>query len=161
MNRPVYETTKDEARELAIANHVAEMWFATPHKMPKFHEYDWVLCEFGDDVSAYMECKDRSTIEHDQYKYIILSAKKWAALAQMHASTGVPAVVVFRFSDGYYWVNVKNQSMEVKYKGRKDRGDSQDIEACVCIYPDMMKKLKERSESKRTRPSQGVHQQMH
>ena len=133
MARPTYETAADLDAEAKVAAQLARAWEAEPLKLPKFYKCDWALSREGA-VKVFLEIKCRRNTP-SKYPTVIISADKYAYLKQLDAALGIPALLVFKFSDGsvYYVRPAACDPFPVAVGGRHDRNDPEDTEPVVHI----------------------------
>lgn len=142
MPRPDYESEEHLTEEAKVAYLLAEVWSATPSKLPKFYKCDWALV-IKTNIKALLEIKCRD-IMPDQYDTVILSADKWTYLINIDRALGVPALFCVRFADkSIRYIRPSHQKgFLVKLGGRNDRQDWQDVEPVVHIPVDQMRIVK-------------------
>ena len=65
----------------------------------------------------------------------LLSLQKWIAARNMSLSTAVPFILVVKTLDGVYYAAFDTDFLpdNLLVRGRKDRGDWQDIEPCILL----------------------------
>jgi hypothetical protein len=133
MGRPTYETAGDLADEESVARELAKAWASDPFKLPKFYKCDWAFSREGT-VRAFIEIKCRKNLPN-KYPTVIISADKWAYLRQLDEALEIPALLVFKFSDGsvFYIRPASTDRGAVIVGGRHDRGDPEDAEPVVHI----------------------------
>lgn len=134
--RPTYETSEDLEREGAVAAIVESQWNCKLVKLPKSYHLDFAATRGGKCV-AFCEVKTRNyTMEHiGQMGGYLLSLQKWIAARNMSLSTAVPFILVVKTLDGVYYAAFDTDFLpdNLLVRGRKDRGDWQDIEPCVLL----------------------------
>ena len=137
--RPIYETPDDLANEEAIKELLILMWDVRFHKLPRAYHVDWMLTKKGE-AKAFAELKCRKNPRR-QYPTLMLSLHKWMHGKAMAEEIGGSFIVLVKWEDGIYWH--KQGWCDVTYGvgGRKDRGDSQDIEPVVHIPTDYFKRI--------------------
>ena len=136
--RPVYQTQADSDKENAIADRFASAWGCEFAPMPKFYPVDKLIIR--DKPRAWAEIK-RCHRNLRQYPDVWLSLHKTVYGQQMSQVTGLPFLFLVQFDDCYAYTEIVGK-YEVGYAGRKDRGDWQDMEACIEIPVDRWKVLK-------------------
>lgn len=141
MARPIYETSKDRAKERAAIEFIApkvkcDGW----HSMPKRYPLDFALTRDGN-VEFFAEVKCR-TNAHDAYPDYMLSMGKFVGLLEMQTSTNIPSLLVVDWTDCVGVLRLPVPGIEYKIGGRKDRGDDQDVEPVVHIPVDRFSKFR-------------------
>ena len=132
MNRPIYETPADVKRESDVADFLAKAWRCDFVKMPFKSIYDYAAMR-GKLVEAIIEIKTR-TNPHNQYPTYMISAEKVCQCMDRSMRLNVPFYLVVNFTDALMFWRADTNDFTVELGGRKDRGDSQDIEL-VCHIP--------------------------
>ena len=129
--RPRYETKDDRHNESVIAGKIQSGWNCTLHKTPYKCPYDFVS-EVGGKLTSLIEIKQRSNdfLKYDTY---MISADKIIQCTNASDVLGVPFYLVVQFTDSLMWWEHKKQKLDVRLGGRKDRGDSQDVEPVIHI----------------------------
>ena len=134
--RPTYETEADLAREDAVASIIEDQWKCKLVKLPNSYHLDFAATRGGKCV-AFCEVKTRNyTMENIGHMGgYLLSLQKWIAARDMSMSSGVPFILVVRTLDGVYYSVFESDFLpdNLLVRGRKDRGDWQDIEPCVLL----------------------------
>jgi hypothetical protein len=104
-------------------------------KLPISYRVDFAILD-GTRIRGFCELKCR-VVEFKTYDSLILSLGKWDALINLQRSTpDMRSRVCVRYLDGDYWYPVSEDSIgevSVRWGGRNDRGDWQDMEPVVHI----------------------------
>ena len=137
--RPSYETSEDREREQAIVLAVCAAWRCEAQAAPRFYQHDYFLTR-GEDMVAVVEVKAR-TNPHDQYRTYMLSAHKYLHGVAWEGSLQVPFLLVVGFTDGVWFCRPRKCRTFVRFGGRRDRGDAQDMEAVVHVPMEEFKRL--------------------
>ena len=131
MSRPIYENDETMADEAEVIDQVAARWKAGWTKLPRSYRADYALSREGK-IVAWVEVKCRSN-SREQYPTYMLSLGKEMALLDLARHTGCPAILVVRWTDQMGYVTLPVEGAHVMMGGRKDRGDSADIEPTIHI----------------------------
>jgi hypothetical protein len=123
--RPTYETPSDRARELEVLGRVARFLGADIKKLAPKHAMDAVAMRNGIAV-GWIEVKTRTT-RMGQYPTFYLSLGKVLAARALKDATGLPAIVAVQWTDALAYAPL-DDVYPVIFTGRRDRGDSQDLE---------------------------------
>ena len=137
--RPIYETSADLQREKEVQETLYLMWEVEFHKLPRAYHIDWMLTK-KNETKAFAELKCRNNSRH-QYPTLMLSMHKWMHGKSMAQEINGQFLVIVKWTDGIFYH--KQGWCDVTYGvgGRKDRGDSQDIEPVVYIPTDFFKRV--------------------
>ncbi len=140
--RPLYETSADLDREKDVAQSVEAVLQCKLVKMPIRYGLDYAIEDAGK-VVAFCEIKCRTYTMQSigNMGGYLLSLGKWMSAKQLYESTGLPFVLIVRATDGMYYATFRSFHTDVSMKGRKDRGDWQDIEPCALIDVNKFKRL--------------------
>ena len=132
--RPRYETAEDRRAEAEVALKVASLFQLTPRKLPEQYRVDYALLDERGYPKMFVEVKCRAVLKAT-YPTLILSMMKADAGRRMTAMTGLPFIVAASWKDcaGMAWINPDRPPGPLRYGGRKDRGDWQDMEPCYEI----------------------------
>ena len=138
MNRPLYETDEDKAREKAVARRVARHFGVEVKPTMKLAVADHWLFKAGR-VFSLLEVKCRPKYSWDNLESMqtyILSERKWRDLVE--ACDGLQLALALAVCDGWDEVRVATwrspwPSFDVKVGGRRDRDDALDVESVVHI----------------------------
>ena len=134
MSRPFYETQTDRDNELQAVRFLLKDK-KIPYeiyKLPTRYEIDFAL--FSEGKIAYLvevKCATYSFYKHPNF---IISVAKFVRGMQLAEAMNVPFLVVSRWTDytGHYRIK-SLADLKIKWGGRTDRGDSQDVEPLYCI----------------------------
>jgi hypothetical protein len=130
MSRPTYETERDRYRARRLADKTAEQWgLGQPFEMPPFAPYDFALVPIiGTEVAGFLEVKSRE-YHSGAFETYFVGLDKWQGLRELNAATGLPAILLFGFTDGARFLEVSSRAEVVpnfRIGGRADRGDPAD-----------------------------------
>ena len=142
--RPMYEKEENLEVERETAAIMQDKWHCTVNKMPIRYYLDFVLCR-GDEVFAYCEIKTRNRTLQDigMLGGYLIDISKWTAAKNMCEASNLPFILVVKMLDGIYYTRVTDFKPDgVLYRGRKDRGDWQDISPCAVLSTKRFKLLK-------------------
>jgi hypothetical protein len=128
MPRPLYESPTDLANELDVAGVLAARWKVSPCKLPISYGVDFGLFRDGAPV-AWAEIKCRTNARDRYATYCIALGKAQAGL-MLSRATGRPFAIVVRWTDRLGYLIVKSIE-DIRWGGRRDRGDSADLEPMV------------------------------
>jgi hypothetical protein len=115
------------------------MWEVDFHKLPRAYHVDWMLTKRGE-AKAFAELKCRNN-PRSQYPTLMLSMHKWMHGKAMAQEIGGKFLVIVKWSDGIFYHTQGWCDVTYGVGGRKDRGDSQDIEPVVHIPTDYFKRV--------------------
>ena len=141
--RPLYESQQDLLRERDVADQLSYRWNCEIYKMPVRYQIDWAMLR-GGELKAFAELKIRNN-EIGRYETFMISLGKWVYGNQLSVISGVPFLVVVRWSDGLFWHEAGTAPITISMGGRFDRNDSQDFEPMVHISTSAFKRILERS----------------
>jgi hypothetical protein len=132
--RPTYETAQDGANEKQVIDLLCRSWGCSAAKTPRFYPVDWSL-QKEDEVKAMAEIKFRKK----SYPTYIISLHKYVEMCQHAAASGLPYLLVVCWPEGLKrivrYISIKPDiPKRVIHGGRKDRGDTQDMEP-MCEIP--------------------------
>lgn len=132
MMRPQYETAEDLEREGEIAKAAGAFFKCEMVKLPRAYRLDWLALRDSTPV-AWVEAKRRfRTLE--QFGDTFLSLQKVMAARELNVVSGLRCLFVVQFDDCLAYADILNPSTrKIAHKGRKDRGDWQDIEPVIQI----------------------------
>ena len=131
MARQLYETKEDLGRETSAKERLERRWDVVLNKLPIKYGADWMAFRDGHPV-AVVEYKNRPH-DHDRFDTYMLSLHKYMAMLSVAEASFVPAVLLVEFVDGLYWAKLGECSVETRWGGRTDRGDSEDSAPCQFI----------------------------
>jgi len=127
--RPTYETRENRIAEREIAKKIASAHDVYMIKTPHYYCVDFSGVKKGK-VVAFYEMKTRNYDTH-QIDPIRVGVGKLAAMINLSDVTGLPAYLVYAMNDGTMTFKTTRESVRllgIVVWGRKDRGDSNDIE---------------------------------
>jgi len=146
MNRPLYETDADLARESEVVEVIEKAWKCTMSKLPIRYHLDYVF-KRGDTALGFCEIKTRNyTMQKiGEMGGYLMSIGKWSSAKQLSDASGLPFVLIAKTLDGVYYSSFQDDFKpdNVLVRGRTDRDDWQDIEPFVLINANRFKKLKD------------------
>ena len=147
--REHHETEGDRQNEQIICSFWLNAWrkkrgfSRTFQKLPeKSYKLDYAVLDDQGQIVCWLEIKNRPTgIPYDlasSRQTLLLSVLKWNSLAEYRRSTGRPAVLLVRFSDGtvgtYTWKRADAKQFRIEWGGRtKATRDAGDIEPVIHI----------------------------
>lgn len=131
--RPTYETQHDRDNERSVIDLLCRKWGCAANKTPQFYCVDWSLAR-GQEVKSLVEIKFRKA----SYPTYILSLHKYTEMLMSAFASQLPHLLVVCWpEDGKRVVRYVKVSPEIPARvihgGRKDRGDTQDMEPMVEI----------------------------
>ena len=127
--RPIYESENDMTAEEETALKCAELFKAECKKLPKLHPLDFAFLRDGH-ICSFAEIKCR-TCRHDEYKTYMLSLDKMIKARMVTAFSGVPCLLIVRWSNRIGFIDMKTEYNSIAMGGRSDRNDTQDIEPVI------------------------------
>lgn len=141
MTRPIYESEDDGANEAAVAQLIAVHFVVRVVKAPKLAPIDWEIYR-NDVLGGLLEVKCR-THRPGTFPTLILSEMKWLEGIRLGKEKNVPFYVAASFGGDVRWINAcRARNFYVDMAGRTDRDDPMDMERCVHIPMDNMKRIK-------------------
>jgi hypothetical protein len=144
MSRPLYESDQDLSNEKAVIETVSEIWNCSFAKLPIRYHLDYVATHNAE-VLGFCEIKVRNyTMDAitDMGGYL-LSYGKWCSAKTLCDASGLPFVLIVKTMDDIWWASFhKFLAKNLVIRGRKDRGDWQDMEPCVLINTKLFKKVR-------------------
>lgn len=141
--RPLYETSQDLESENNLKEALERLWGCSFHKLPIRYHLDFAITK-DDKVVAFAEAKTRNyTMDSiNNMGGYLLSIGKWASAKQLCEASGLPFILIVRTSCGVWSATIKDFIPDaVLLRGRKDRGDWQDVEPCVCLNTNIFRKI--------------------
>lgn len=129
--RPIYENNFNRSKEQQVVDLLEEKWRAIIYKMPSLCVVDRLVVS-GGKVKAWLEIKCR-TNAFDAYPTYMISSRKVQGGLDLAKSSNLPFILVVSWNGDVRWIKV-DQMYPQRSGGRRDRGDSQDIET-VCDIP--------------------------
>lgn len=139
--RPVYQTPADQRAERETAAQLRAAWGWELSRFPALSEADWLAHKAGR-IVAVVELKTRTHL-YGRYDTYLLSAHKWVDVRALAHVWRVEPVLVIRFGNGeLFWADLDvAKVVAVQLGGRRDRGDPQDVEPCVHLPIDQLRKV--------------------
>lgn len=128
--RPVYETDENREQEEKISTYLADKWGCEVAKMPPRYEVDRVFLKDGKPV-AWVEIKRRKRTLM-QFDTVWLGAHKAVMGVNLSKLSGLPFFYAIGCNDCVAYIKVEGV-YEMRFGGRKDRGDWQDMEPVLEI----------------------------
>jgi len=131
--RQLYETQSHLSVEQKIADRFSQRANCSLMKMPIRYHLDYALERDGS-ILAFAEIKTtRYQVEtHQSYGGFKMSFAKWCHAEQMCRISKLPFFLVVGFPDAIRYLKTKDFEHDgVTWWGRRDRGDSQDMEPAV------------------------------
>ena len=127
--RPMYEDESDLAKERAVVRTLSETLGCTFRKLPLSYGLDYALIK-DDRIVTILEikCRDNSS---QMYDTIMVSLLKRMKALEIRKAANVTTQLVIGYTDGVYMIDFAEKPDLVSVGGRKDRGDSADIEPVV------------------------------
>jgi hypothetical protein len=129
--RPVYETAKDRGKEFDVLITAAAAWGSEFAGTKALSPCDYVMLKDGE-VKALVEIKCRNN-PMSKYPDYMISHEKVGKIQAAAQVMGCKPLLIVRFSDCIGWVDLSKTLGKVSFGGRKDRGDSADMEPCLFI----------------------------
>jgi|TARA_Y100000296_G_scaffold59472_1_gene68662 hypothetical protein len=129
MARPMYERENDLDKEREVAEHLSKLWGYDFIKLPIRYNLDYMLFDSGGTAKAVAEIKCRGK----KYDTLILSLEKWNKGINYFKANGLEFILLVRWPDGLYYFKYCGNFFNIKWGGRKDRNDCQDMEPVVHI----------------------------
>lgn len=108
-------------------------------RMPELSGVDWAFVRDGSAV-AIAEIKRRAGLMHD-YPTLMLSATKASVIRAIAKSLAVRPLLVIAWRDHTGWIDISELRGEVRFGGRRDRGDELDSEPCEFFPVDLFRRL--------------------
>lgn len=137
--RPFYENDTDRTNERAVADKICSIMSCEAMKLPISYGLDYALCR-GPEIIAFAEVKRRKN-HSARYDTIMVSALKRMKAREITLATGRPCFFAVEYDDGIFLIDFKEQPDRVEHGGRKDRGDSADMEPVIHYQVNRMKCL--------------------
>jgi hypothetical protein len=103
---PILETPEDRALQVDTADRLAMLWKCTVTAFPRFSPIDW-YSHRGGQLAALLELKCRRH-PSEKFSTVFFGVDKWLALQQASLGMGVPGLVVFRFTNGIYFMALRD-----------------------------------------------------
>jgi hypothetical protein len=147
MARAYYETSKDLDKEKQIAQILNDSWNCTLSKIPVKYHLDYVI-ERDEKIVGFCELKspNYSLADFKRFGGFFISLDKFMSAKKLNETTGLPCIIVINALDGIWYATFHDAEItSFKVKGRKDRGDWQDIEPCAVLNTEQFKLLKDKN----------------
>lgn len=139
--RPMYESAFDRGNEVSVSDLLSKRWDCEFVKLPISYHVDWMLMR-GKKSIAFAELKTRK-VPSTQYPTLLLSLNKWIRGVELSKATGVPFIIIAKWTDGVFFFKPDFGPVLFGHGGRLDRNDSQDMEPVVFINVKDFKQVKE------------------
>lgn len=138
----VFKNSEAERLEAEVAKSLEDAWRCLIIKFAKLSPIDW-YAERDHRTVGLLELKTREK-KHDEHQTVFLAVRKWLALLLGSIGMGVPGLFVVRFTDGTFWIPVREiDPSRHMIGGRTDRGAPNDIEPGIRVEIAKMHKLEE------------------
>lgn len=136
-----WESSGDRRNESDVARALEVRWDCRLHKLPKQYRMDYLVTR-GGVATAFVEVKCR-THSSSRYKTLMLSLSKHMAARTMSIATGLPVLLVVRYTDETRYVSLV-QSFPMTMGGRTaSTRDERDLEPIIEIPTERMQDLYE------------------
>ena len=139
--RVTYESEADLFNERSVFKAISKAWGGDCIKLKPYFVADAAVCR-GGNVVAFVEVKCR-TITRCRFPTYLISLHKLNELSFLSAFSGIPAVIVVKWSDEIGWWTVPKslEDCEVIMGGTNKRNDPQDQEPVALIPIEEFKTL--------------------
>ena len=135
MKRPIYENQKTISKEVGFKESIELSTGYKLVKMPRAYEVDFAMLD-GREYVGCAELKCRSCAS-TTYETLILSLHKLDALKRWRQYGS--SFLCVRYSDADLVLPIDDSlKLSIRFAGRTDRGDWQDLEPCVHIPVSLM-----------------------
>jgi hypothetical protein len=132
----MYESARDRELERAVAGAAFEPHGLSVRKLPLAYEVDFAVLR-GERVIGVVEVKIRGRA----YETLMLSLHKLQALRR-YAGSGLRAWLLVSVPAGVYAKRIRpDEPIDVRWGGRTDRGDPQDVEPVVHLPMATMRRV--------------------
>ena len=140
MKRPTYETDSDITREKRVADTFATFSGLSLCKLPKFYPMDFAGVAPDKKIKLWAEVKTRTYSKESLdrmggYMFALKRAMEYERLVEF---TGIPFFLVLGLPDGVFYKKMFHEAhrrpLDIKFGGRTDRGDSDDMEPML-LFP--------------------------
>lgn len=101
---------------------------------------DYIIYRDGT-ATGLAEVKVRTNPRRQYPTYMISATKVYTLIAAAEVMKLIPLLVV-KWQDGIGWIDLSTAEGTIKFGGREDRGDSQDMEPCFFISVNDFKLIK-------------------
>lgn len=130
MNRPTYETGSDLRAEREIVQYLSDKWGLFPQKLPTRYILDYAFSD-RKSIKCFVEIKDRK-VPVNQYPDYMISVQKVMFAKALTETTKIKCGLVVRWNCGTVGViDLLSSPDAVRWGGRNDREDLQDMEPCI------------------------------
>ena len=127
-----YENKRDLTNEIAAVAAILEhMKCDRFEKLPRFYRIDFLLMK-GAAIKYFVEVKCRKN-KQAKYPDFMLSMAKYFGMINWQLMSGIPALLVVKWSDGIGTMTLPAGGIKFGWGGRSDRNDDQDMEPVVLI----------------------------
>jgi hypothetical protein len=139
--RPIYETSADRKREAVVAETLAVAWDCEMVKLPRQYPVDYMAIREGK-PSAFVEikCKTYSKDVIDRNGGFLMSLAKWANACALCEESGLQFCIAVQYPEALWYCpvrkGIKAHHDGIRFFGRTDRNDPQDMEPCILLKPD-------------------------
>jgi len=139
--RPQYESQQDRNEEQRIAKKIAAAAGLFAVKLPASYRLDFAFHESStsEQIRLWAEVKRRHN-NHDAYQTYMVALGKWLAAVEMNRVTGLKVLFGIQYDDGIFVLTLTEKALldmrpfiTFAMGGRRDRGDSADIEPVVHV----------------------------
>ena len=133
MSRPLYEEAQDRRNELEVIRILEKKWpDYSFKKLPSKYYVDFAAIH-KDGITAWVEIKCRNN-NHNLYKTYMISMDKVIHGLSFAEKTNKDFTLFVRWKDVIGWVTIDSiDKYSIEIGGRKDRGDTQDVEPVIHI----------------------------
>jgi hypothetical protein len=128
--RPTYESADNVSQELSVASTFCDVFGCKYEQYPPKYPLNGKFM-VGDKTVAVAEIKQRRN-KSTAYPTLMVSAAKCAKGREWAHKENAPFVLLVKFTDGLFMTKVAKKYDEA-IGGRRDRGDSEDMERCAYI----------------------------
>jgi len=136
-----WESSGDRRNESDVARALEARWDCRLHKLPKQYRMDYFVTRGGKGF-AFVEVKCR-THSSTRYKTLMLSLSKHMAAKTMSHATGLPVLLVVRYTDATRFVSLTDE-FPMSMGGRTATArDERDLEPIIQIPTERMSDLYE------------------
>lgn len=127
--RPLYETKEDLHRERKVARHLGSVTDSIPVKLPINAHADYIMVREGEAKAVVeIKCRNNSRLAYDTY---MISQHKYEGLLSWEGY-GLKPLLLVSWTDSIGFISLPCPHTK-SIGGRRDRGDTQDIEDVVHI----------------------------
>ena len=129
--RPVYETQENRSQEERVMQAFSLAYNVQLVRLNSLAGADYIVYRDGT-ATALAEVKVRKNPRGQYPTYMISATKVYTMIAASEVMKLTPLLVV-KWLDSIGWINLATAKGTIKFGGREDRGDSQDMEPCLFI----------------------------